>query len=44
MRPWSEEDEDRVDPTARWIMRGVWMLLLVLFVVFAIAAIVNAVD
>jgi hypothetical protein len=42
--PWSEEDEERVNPTARWLMRGVWTLLLVLFVVFLIAAIVNAVD
>jgi hypothetical protein len=44
MSRWSEEDEERVDPTVRWFMRGVWKLLLVLFVVFVIAAIVYAVD
>ncbi len=44
MSRWSEEDEERVNPTARWLMRGVWKLLLVLFVVFLVAAIVYALD
>ena len=44
MSRWSEEDEERVDPTVRWLMRGVWKLLLVLFVVMLIAAIVWALD
>ena len=44
MSPWNEEDEERVDPTVRWLMRGVWKILLVLFVVFLIAAIVSALD
>jgi hypothetical protein len=42
--PWKPEDEERVDPTVRWFMRGVWKLLLVLFVVMLIAAIVWALD
>jgi hypothetical protein len=44
MSPWKEEDEERVDPTVRWLMRGVWKILLVLFVVFLVAAIVSALD
>jgi hypothetical protein len=44
MSPWNKEDEERVDPTVRWLMRGVWKILLVLFVVFLVAAIVSALD
>ncbi len=44
MDPWKPEDEERVDPTARWFMRGVWKLLLVLFVVMLIGAIVRLLD
>jgi hypothetical protein len=42
--PWRPEDEERVNPTVRWLLRGVWKVLLVLFVVLLIGALIQTFD
>jgi len=44
MGAWGPEDERRVSPTARWFMRGVWKILLLICVILLIAAITELVD
>ena len=48
MRRWSERDEERVSPTARWIFRSVWTFFFVIFLVVltgvALTLIVRAVT
>ena len=36
-------DPEGVDPTVRWLMRGVWKILLVVFVLFVVGAVVQVV-
>lgn len=44
MSPWTPEDEERVDPTVRWLMRGVWKILFVLVVFLLIGVLVALFD
>ncbi len=44
MSPWTPEDERRVSPTVRWLLRGLWTILLVFFVVFLIGALASLFD
>lgn len=41
MDPEKRELEERVDPTVRWILRGVWKALFVLFVFFLVAGLIQ---
>ncbi len=42
MDPDEREDlERRVDPTVRWLLRGVWKALFALFVFFVVAAVIQ---
>jgi hypothetical protein len=44
MSPWRPEDEERVDPTVRWLFRGAWTVLFVIVVVLLIGAVIRALD
>ena len=44
MSPWRPEDEKRVDPTVRWLMRGLWTFGLVIFVILLVGAIGSLFD
>ncbi len=44
MTPWRPEDEERVNPTVRWLFRGLWTVLFVIVVVMLIGVLVNALD
>jgi hypothetical protein len=41
MPRWSDEHEERVSPTARWIFRGVWTLVFVIFLVLLVGILVT---
>ncbi len=44
MAPWTPEDEERVNPTVRWLMRGAWKILFAIVVLILIGLLVEAVD
>ena len=44
MARWTPEDEERVNPTVRWLMRGVWKVLFVIVVLMLVGVIVRAFD
>ena len=41
MAPWTPEDERRVNPTVRWLLRGVWTVLFVIVVFWLVALAVS---
>jgi hypothetical protein len=42
MTPWGPEDEERVNPTVRWLFRGLWTVLLAIVIVLLIGVLLNA--
>ncbi len=44
MRSWGPDDEKRVNPTVRWLMRGLWTVGLIVFVILLIGAITTVFD
>jgi hypothetical protein len=40
MGRWTERDEERVSPTARWLFCGVWKILFTLLVIFVIGVVI----
>ncbi|HEX2111844.1 MAG TPA: hypothetical protein VHF67_09845 [Gaiellaceae bacterium] len=42
MTPWRPEDEERVNPTVRWLFRGLWTVLLAIVIVLVTGALLNA--
>jgi hypothetical protein len=44
MSSWGPDDEKRVNPTVRWLMRGLWTVGLIFFVILLIGAITTVFD